>query len=405
MISTLASSYGSFPQLYVTKSSFILFVEKFQKMEGSRHQLNQQELEVQQVMRVHREEGVYPAYYPCVDFMRSAGILQDVQTLISRAGLDDFVDGEPCQYAKLTMSVVQDFKFNWSRSNPMVQYKIYNKTVNLPFNDFCAAIRVPQWGSCEKIKGSPQEFLDLFKMICHGRSFSEDGGKISSIHFPAIRYFAYFITKCVLARKNGSKISIQDLAFLAAALQGNRTYNLGALIANRLATNREKGGICGGLIASRLLAMHNVEPHHLDIQLPIEKLDIVSMIKHEFVSDSSNLSNLSYRITFYKKSWTITKKTEKLVGLPAPALFNLDSREDWSITEGELKAYIERDGHRARDNTDEVEEHLDSSSDAASSSHQQVGHEEPPRFSSASVPYYDYSMYDPPAWNPDPRWG
>ena len=243
------------------------------------------------------------------------------------------------------------------------------------------------------------------EMICHGRSFSEYGGKITSIQLPAIRYFAYFITKCVLARKNGGKLSIQDLTFLAAALQGDKTYNLGALIANRLATNREKGGICGGLIASRLLAMHGVEPHHLDIQLPIEKLDIVSMIKHEFVSDSSNLSNLSYRITFYKKAWRITKKTEKLVGLPAPALFNLDSREDWSITEGELKAYIERHGHRARDNTDEVEEHLDSSSDAASSSHQQVGYEEPPRFSSASGPYYDYAMYDPPAWNPDPRWG
>ncbi|KAK1608186.1 hypothetical protein QYE76_031859 [Lolium multiflorum] len=240
------------------------------------------------------------------------------------------------------------------------------------------AIRVPQWGSCEKIRGLPQELLSLYKMICHGRSFSEDGGKISSIQLPAIRYFAYFITKCVLARKNA-------------------TY--------RLATNREKGGICGGLIASRLLAMHGVEPHHLDIQLSIEKLDIVSMIKHEFVSDLSNLSNLSYKITFYKKTWRTTKKIEKLVGLPAPVLFNLDSRKDWSVTEGELNAYIEGDGHHARDGTEEAEEHLDSSSDAASSSHQHVGHEEPSPFSSAPGPYYDYAMYDPPAWNPDPRWG
>ena len=103
MISTLASSYSSSPQLYVTKSNFIMFVEKFQKMEWNRHQLNQQELEVQQVMRVHREEGVYPSYYPCVDFMRSAGILRDVQNLISNAGLESFVVGEPYQYAKLTM--------------------------------------------------------------------------------------------------------------------------------------------------------------------------------------------------------------------------------------------------------------------------------------------------------------
>lgn len=331
--------------------------------------------------------------------------LGDVQNLNSRAGLDDFVDGEPCQYAKLNMFVVQDFKFNWSQYNPMVRYKIYNKTVNLPFDDFCAAIRVPQWGSCEKIRGSPQELLNLFEMICHGRSFSEDGGKISSIQLPAIRYFAYFITKCVLARKNASKLSIQDLAFLVAALQGNKTYNLGALIAYRLATNREKGGICGGLIASRLLAMHCVEPHHLDIQLPIEKLDIVSMIKHEFVSDSSNLGNLSYKIIFYKKTWRTTKKTEKLVGLPAPVLFNLDSREDWSVTEGALNAYIEGGGHHARDNTEEAEEHLDSSSDAASSSHQHFGHVEPSPFSSAPGPHYDYAMYDPPEWNSDPRRG
>ncbi|KAK1666113.1 hypothetical protein QYE76_054272 [Lolium multiflorum] len=76
----------------------------------------------------------------------------------------------------------------------------------------------------------------------------------------------------------------------------------------------------------------------------------------------------------------------------------------WSVTENELNAYIEREGHHARDDTEEAEEHLDSSSDAASSSHQHYGHVEPPRHSSAQGPYY-HTMYDPPAWNPDPRWG
>src|SRR5215203_6513425 len=201
MFSTQASSYSSSLQLHTLKSNFTMIVEKFQKMEGSMHQLNQQELEVQQVMRVHREEGVYPSYYPCTDFMRNAGILQDVQTLISNAGLESFTVGEPYQYAKLTVSVVQDFEFHRSQTNPMVRYKIYNKTINLPFSDFCAAIRVPQWGSCEKVRGTPQELSNLYTMICHGRSFSDDGGKISSIQQPAIRYFAYFVTKSVLARK------------------------------------------------------------------------------------------------------------------------------------------------------------------------------------------------------------
>ncbi|KAK1645168.1 hypothetical protein QYE76_062973 [Lolium multiflorum] len=68
----------------------------------------------------------------------------------------------------------KDFKFNWSRSDPMVQYKIYNKAVNLPFSVFCAAIGVPQWGSCEKIRGTPRELSDLYTRICNGRSLSND---------------------------------------------------------------------------------------------------------------------------------------------------------------------------------------------------------------------------------------
>jgi hypothetical protein len=122
------------------------------EMEENGYQLFQRELEVHEVMKVHHEEGVFPSIYPCSEFMNAAGILQDFQTLISNAGLKHFVDGEPHQYAKLTMSVVQDFRFSWSLSNPMVHYKIYNKSVDLPFDVFCAAIRVPQWGSHERIK-------------------------------------------------------------------------------------------------------------------------------------------------------------------------------------------------------------------------------------------------------------
>ncbi|KAK1683917.1 hypothetical protein QYE76_044765 [Lolium multiflorum] len=94
----------------------------------------------------------------------------------------------------------KDFEFHRSRTDPMVRYKIYNKTIDLPFSDFCTAIRVPQWGSCEKIRGTPRELSNLYTRICNGRSFSNDGGKISSIQHPAIRYFAYFITKGYLTK-------------------------------------------------------------------------------------------------------------------------------------------------------------------------------------------------------------
>jgi hypothetical protein len=241
-------------------------------MEENAYQLFQHELEVHEVMRVHREERVFPSIYTCSEFMNAAGILQDFQTLISNAGLEHFIDGEPHQFAKLTMSVVQDFRFSLSSSNPMVHYKIYHKSVDLPFDVFCAAIRVPQWGSHGKMREQPRPVMDLYEEICQGRSFSGESGKIWNIHFPSIRYFAYFITKCVLARKVANKLSSYDLAFIAAALRRDRTYNLGALITFCLDANSEKGGVCGGLIASRLLALHGVVPHVLDLQFPVEKL-------------------------------------------------------------------------------------------------------------------------------------
>jgi hypothetical protein len=108
MFSSLATPYHSFLHLLVSKSFFMRFVKNLE-MEENEYQLIQHELEVHEVMRVHREEGVFPSIYPCSEFMRAVGILQDFQTLISNAGLEHFVDGEPYQYVKLTMSVVQDF--------------------------------------------------------------------------------------------------------------------------------------------------------------------------------------------------------------------------------------------------------------------------------------------------------
>jgi hypothetical protein len=93
-------------------------------MDGNAYQLLQHELEVGQVMRVRREESVFPSLYPCPEFMSIAGISADFQLLLERAGLENFACDEPFQFLKLTMSVVQDFECNFNSSNPMVHYKI-----------------------------------------------------------------------------------------------------------------------------------------------------------------------------------------------------------------------------------------------------------------------------------------
>ena len=89
MFSPLASSYSSSPHLYASKSTFMMFVKKNQRMERNEHQLNQYELVVPEVMGIHRE-GVFPSCYPCLEFMRSSGILRDFRTLVSNTGLSDF---------------------------------------------------------------------------------------------------------------------------------------------------------------------------------------------------------------------------------------------------------------------------------------------------------------------------
>ena len=241
---------------------------------------------------------------------------------------------------------------------------------------------------------------DLCTEISDGRSFTKENGKIRNIHLPSIRYFALFISKCVLARKVASKLSAHDLAFLAAALRKDRTYNLGALIAYRLATNREKGGVCGGLIASRLLAFHGVSPHYLDVQCPIEKLDFNSMLQQHFIASETDEYSLPYNISFPKKSrWGSIR--ERIAPLPARALFDFDNREGWSLTEEELDAYIE-DYRRAEDARREATATAVQPPDIAESSYQPSDYAYMPSFSSRE-PDYEHAQYDSPAWSQHPR--
>ena len=64
------------------------------------------------VMEVECEEPVYRSVFPCKDFVRAAGILEDFNELIYNAGLEYFVADQLPQYAKLTMSFVQSFRFH-----------------------------------------------------------------------------------------------------------------------------------------------------------------------------------------------------------------------------------------------------------------------------------------------------
>jgi hypothetical protein len=165
----------------------------------------------------------------------------------------------------------------------------------------------------------------------------------------------------------------------------------------RCITNREKDGVCGGLIASRLLALFGVVPHDLDIQFSMERLDINSMIQHKFVSSKAWLGNLSFEITFFKKlGWNVVK-SDQSVHLPAPLLFNLDGKNGWSLTEDDFDAYMEEHPQHVHEDGEGTEDNFVQPSNTWEFPYQQSYYDYGPSALSSREPDYDHANNDPPA--------
>jgi hypothetical protein len=182
------------------------------------------------------------------------------------------------------------------------------------------------WRSfAKKMLHQPTDLLELYRGVTNDDDRIAQRGKIRNIQLPAIRYFTYYLATSVLGRGNTSNISNYHLAFLAAALDVSRKYNLGALIARRLAA---RGPIYRGIIAAHIVAALRlpIAPH--DILLTPQRLDLAAMKLHHFVTANSCVGKLVYRILF-------TDGEEREVPLPQPSLFSINNRP-WSRSKEEL---------------------------------------------------------------------
>jgi hypothetical protein len=128
----------------------------------------------------------------------------------------------------------------------------------------------------------------------------------------------------------------------------------------------------------------------------MERLDLNSMIHHKFVSPHACLNNLTFEITFFKKSTWKVVKTDRSVHLPAPLLFNLDRRNGWSLAEGELDAYMEENPQLVHN--EEATEESVQPSNIAEFPYQQPYYDYTPSASSSQGPSYYFTNDDPPAW-------
>jgi hypothetical protein len=267
----------------------------------------------------------HPSTFPCANFLSDAGILEDFLLLINRVGLTAYMTDESNQYAILTKIFVESFKFTNSHFKPSIAFKIYDKSITMSLEKFCDILGIPMFGIAKKMLQQPTDLLELYRGVTNDDDRTVQRGKIRNIQLPAIRYFTYYLATSILSRGNTSNISNYHLAFRATALDVSKKYNLGALITHRLAA---RGPIYGGIIVACIVAPLglSIAPH--DILLAPQRLDLVAMKLHHFVTADSCAGKLVYRMLF-------TDGEERKIPLPQSSLFTIH-RRPWSRSKEEL---------------------------------------------------------------------
>src|SRR4051794_34357892 len=273
-----------------------------------------------------RDEGnANVSTFSCVTFMTDAGINEDFLTLVNNAGLTTYMNDLINQYSRLTKIFAESFTFDDSIYKPSVKFRIYGMPITMPLSNFCDILGVRNTGTSRKIQDKPTDLLALYREVTNDDTRAAQHGKIRNIQLPAIRYFVYYLATSILGRENTSNVSNYHLAFLAAARNNSTKYNLGAVIACRLATS---GPIYGGFIASRILAALEILVDPNDELLVPESLDLAAMKGHQFVTANSFIGGLVYRMVF-------ADGEEREVPLPQPNLFSI-CRKLWSHSKEEL---------------------------------------------------------------------
>src|SRR4051812_28263549 len=156
--------------------------------------------------------------FPCDVFLEAAGIREEFYNLCANAGLTRLATCRVAQYQKLTSCFINSFRYNHDAG--IIEFKIYNYLLTMYLARFCDIIGVPNVGQTAKMNSQPSELRTVFSSFCSQETRDIHHSKISSILFPHLRYFAYFIARGVLARDNTSSSSASDIAILANALSG-----------------------------------------------------------------------------------------------------------------------------------------------------------------------------------------
>ena len=149
--------------------------------------------------------------------------------LAKNAGLAAFLHDQCDQYLLLTNTFVQNFYFFPKSSPPSVELHLYDVVKRMPLAEFCEVCKIPFEGTLdEPHRNEVEAFINT---ITGGETRKVSDARITSIHFPVLRYFALFASHCLIGRENCGNLSIPDIIILLQGLYSDSTFSMGGIIA------------------------------------------------------------------------------------------------------------------------------------------------------------------------------
>ena len=150
--------------------------------------------------------------------------------LANNAGLTDSLHDQREQYLLLTNTFVQNFYYYPRESPPSVEFHLYDVVKKMSLYDFCRVCLIPFEGKIEEPhRDDVDGFIDT---IVVGETKKVSDARITSIHFPVLRYFVIFASRCLIGRGNSGNLSAPDIVILRHALFWDTTFNLGTIVLN-----------------------------------------------------------------------------------------------------------------------------------------------------------------------------
>ena len=120
--------------------------------------------------------------------MMRGGIKKEFEYYVHNAGLGPYLSDKCEQRHLLTEYFVKGFKFFPRESR--VSFMLYDMRFTISLENFAHHCKLPFWGSLDEPPNV--EFETFLTSLCYGERRGVTQGRIKSIRFPAIQYFALF---------------------------------------------------------------------------------------------------------------------------------------------------------------------------------------------------------------------